>query len=468
MKIPLYSRPQGAQLAGISQGTSASASSYNELLELSVGLWVDKVWGQLDEHDVQIILEFGPRKIKELHNSIETTGVQTTATLHGSLARLTQGDRKAMITRAFDGRRTQNPSSPSKLSYTRSSSPLPEVESSSIRGGFATPKKRKWQENSSPSSCGSKSTPTSASRSCPDTTSSSQNKLVHSSNKRIKPASACNSTSGRKEYYCGICNKYRNHKPIEHMRDHLIEICPSIRNEHSDSIDSGDAMDCEDLLLGCGYCKGAGTTEKYYGDAFLGLPKLVQHVLEKHCTQREPLVWDTSVAINNLLTSKVFGEEFEKLRRQRYKHWASVSLSWRPGSTTEALLNTLEKIGGCSMDTDGSIAPLDEACRGELAKVLDAACVPILDSSIASPSQQHGTTTLMPYNPNLDAQPHTASLPPSYDHFVFGVDQVDPFVTERTNAFEAASEEQPLAIQEPAETLLAYDVGINSMFSMGR
>ncbi|KAH7401672.1 hypothetical protein BKA66DRAFT_436775 [Pyrenochaeta sp. MPI-SDFR-AT-0127] len=472
MNTALISSPHGAQKPAVtSQSMSALAtpsSSYNDLLELSVCLWVDKVSGKLDEHDVQLILEHGPRKIRELHNSIETTGVQTTATLHGSLSRLTQGERKAMITRAFDSRRTQYPGSPPRTIYMGGSSPLPEAGSSSVRECCMTPKKRKWQGNSSPSTCGSKSTTTSASRSSPDTTPSSHNTRhhqVHSSNKRLKAASVCNSTSGRKEYYCGICNKYRNHKPVQHMRNHLLETCPSLHDKYSDSIDHNDTIDCEDLLLGCGYCKGAGTTEKYYGEAFLGLSKLVQHVLERHCTQREPLVWDTSVAINNVLTSKVFGEDFEQLRQERYKHWASVPLSWRPGSNTEALLYTLEKIGGCSMDMDGNIAQLDGPSRSELAKVVDAACVPILDPSVAS-NQQDGTTTLGTYNPNLDTQPHITPLRSIYDDFVLGVEQTDPFVTERENAFVSASEAQPLTVRQPTETILAYDVSMDAMFSM--
>jgi hypothetical protein len=456
--------------AVVSQSGSATAStpSYNELVELSVGLWVDKIWGKLDEHDVQIILEYGPRKIHELHNSIEATGVQSTATLHGSLSRLTQEERKNVIGRAFDSRRTQYRSSPSRSNYVGRSSQLPDAGSAVTRDGFTTPKKRKWHGNSSPSTCGSKSTTTSASWSSPVTTPSSFDKrhnLAHSTNKRLKAASACTSTSGRKEYYCGICNKHRNHKPIQHMRDHLVQICPSLCIERTDSLDRSNAVDYEDLLLGCGYCKSSGTTEKYFGDAFLGLPLLVQHVLEKHCTQCEPLIWDTSVAINNVLTSKVFGESFENLKRQRYQNWTSVPLSWRQGSNADALLHTLEKIGGCSMDANQNIHPLDESSRIELAKVLDAACVPILDPSVA-PCPQDGTTTSMTYTPNPHTQPHIRSLSSSYDQFVFDDDQADPFIVDRTDTFASISETQPMPIRQPTETMQGYDGSIDSMFSI--
>jgi hypothetical protein len=192
------------------------------------------------------------------------------------------------------------------------------------------------------------------------------------SRKRMHSVSTSKSGPSNTGYYCGICEKMRKQTPMSHMHKHLLDTCPSLHRQQQTLADTEGHIAPEQLLLGCGYCSNTGASEKYHGDAFFGATRLAQHVVDAHCPEQPgaKLVWNTNNAINNVLTSRVFEDEYERLREEKYKHLSSACLTWQTCGSTDALLYTLEELGGrkkyCSRisviaENPDFVVPLGEA-----------------------------------------------------------------------------------------------------------
>jgi len=192
------------------------------------------------------------------------------------------------------------------------------------------------------------------------------------------------SSTGGTKYYCGICQSMRKQTPRTHMHKHLLETCPSLQADHSLLENSGEVTDHEEMLLGCGCCASTGHSRKFHGDAFLGATRLAQHIVDAHCPEQpgHKLVWDNNNAINNLLTSRVFSEEYEGLRQLRYTHVVSAALAWPPGDHANALLYDLERLGGKIMAAaEDETFSLQSSVRDCITRVLEAAYVPISEAA---------------------------------------------------------------------------------------
>jgi hypothetical protein len=202
-------------------------------------------------------------------------------------------------------------------------------------------------------------------------TSNVRKQARSTSGKRVQSALMSKSGPSNTGYYCGICEKMRKQTPRPHMHKHLLDTCPSLHTQHQTSTDG------EQFLLGCGYCTSTGPFQRYRGDAFFGDTRLAQHVVDAHCPEHpcHKLVWDTNNAINNVLTSRVFADEYDRLREEKYKHLSSVCLTWQT--------YTLERLGGRVMAAGGDIdsAGMMDVVRREIGKMLEAAYAPIRDST---------------------------------------------------------------------------------------
>jgi hypothetical protein len=202
---------------------------------------------------------------------------------------------------------------------------------------------------------------------------------------RVSSRSATRVT-GRTGYYCGICQSMRKQTPRPHMQKHLLDTCPSVRPNTNFFTKPGDIVSPEQLLLGCGYCARSDISAKFHGDAFLGVTRLAQHVVDTHCPEQpgNALEWDTNNAINNVLTSRVFFGEFERLRQLKYMHISSASLAWPPGDHANELLHNLECLGGRIMAVSEDKALSSQLSVSEgITCMLEAAYAPISDMSQA-------------------------------------------------------------------------------------
>ncbi|KAL1606474.1 hypothetical protein SLS60_003878 [Paraconiothyrium brasiliense] len=444
---------------------SSSSSSYDKLLETSIDLWLwtGKVWEDIDEDDAQLILRYGPEKLQRLCGIIQTGGQETAIALHQALSHLDQVERHAMVAKVFEKRRREDTIAKSSNEHIVGSRNSSGTSSSTIHSSILTPVKRGYHDVTTPStgqtdSSGGTFSTTVQSPQPPGSRRASKRPTYSgiTSNKRPKLTPVNNVASTRTEIYCTFCNKTRKHTPLSHVFDHLVaDACTSLRTELRQVHDNDDEKNLEGFLLGCGYCGGAGSSKKFFGEAFKGPTKLAQHVVEEHCSQRSDLTWDINNAINNVLSSKVFREDFDNLRHQNYMH--TNTLFWQSGSDTEALLYNLEDLGGKRMGSSGEIEPLNDADRAQIAVALDSAHGPIQQSSF---ERIPGSSAVVFNNavPELNTQACDNSFMPKQDRFVRGAEPPDPFQEDMGGLDRGAAQEADVdLLLAPSET---YDFSL--------